>query len=75
MKVADKPGVIAKVATILGKNNVSIESVIQKASSESIAEIIWLTHNTQNGNIQRSIKAINKLSVVEEIGNVIAVEL
>ena len=47
MDVADKPGVIAKIAGILGDNKVSIASVVQKNTLGKHAEIVWITHTVK----------------------------
>jgi len=45
--VLDKPGVMGKLATVLGSHGVSIASVIQKEPHESgNVPIVMLTHNT-----------------------------
>jgi len=61
----DKPGVLSKVAGILGSNNISIASVIQKGRQEqSAVPIVMMTHEAVEGDMQRSLKAIDHLDVV-----------
>lgn len=61
----DKPGVLSKVAGILGNNNISIVSVIQKGRQEqSAVPIVMMTHEAIEGDMQRSLKAIDHLDVV-----------
>ena len=61
----DKPGVLSKVAGILGSNNISIASVIQKGRHEqSAVPIVMMTHEAVEGDMQRSLKAIDHLDVV-----------
>jgi homoserine dehydrogenase len=61
----DKPGVLSKVAGILGQNNISIASVIQKGRQEqSAVPIVMMTHEAVEGDMQRSLKAIDHLDVV-----------
>lgn len=61
----DKPGVLSKVAGILGNNNISIASVIQKGRQEqSAVPIVMMTHEAVEGDMQRSLKAIDHLDVV-----------
>lgn len=74
LNAVDKPGVLAKIARVFGKNNVSIAQAIQKETRENIAEIVFITHRVLEKNIQKSIKEIKKLSVVKSIGNVIRVQ-
>jgi homoserine dehydrogenase len=61
----DKPGVLSRVAGILGSNNISIASVIQKGRQEqSAVPIVMMTHEAVEGDMQRSLKAIDHLDVV-----------
>ena len=63
----DKPGVLSKVAGILGNNNISIVSVIQKGRQEqSAVPIVMMTHEAIEGDMQRSLKAIDHLDVVSQ---------
>lgn len=69
--VVDQPGVLASITSTLAKNNVSIASVFQKESlderysSRSGASIVILTHLTNEGDLMRSLRAIDKLKVVK----------
>ena len=56
----DSPGVIGKIGDLFGKNDVSIESIVQLDASENKAEIVVITHEVSNGNFEKSeIKWIN----------------
>jgi len=73
--VKDRAGVLAKIASVFGENNVSIESMIQKqATGKGSAEIVFITHSVLNKDMYRSIKDISGLDVVNKILNVIRVE-
>ncbi|MCL4499450.1 MAG: homoserine dehydrogenase [Chloroflexi bacterium] len=74
MIVADKPGVLATIAKTFGDNNVSIESVLQKETSEMGAELVFVTHLVLEKNLQKALTGIEQLEVVSEIANVIRVE-
>jgi len=74
MKVLDRPGVLAAIASVFGNQEVSLASVIQKRNIGNIAEIVWVTHDVLEKNIQDALKIIGGLSIVEEISNVIRVE-
>lgn len=74
MNVADKSGVLGKISTILGENNVSIFSFVQKGKKENYMPLVFITHRAEEGNILKSIKQIEKLPYVEQIKNVIRVE-
>lgn len=72
--VDDRPGVLAAVAGVFGKNGVSIESVIQKRSMEDVAEIVIVTHRARESDLQATVASLKNLTVVRQIGNVIRVE-
>jgi homoserine dehydrogenase len=67
LQVADRPGVLAAIATVFGEEAVSLASVLQKAASGESAEIVWLTHKTQERRMQRSLKRLAELPEVHEI--------
>ncbi|MCM8822257.1 MAG: homoserine dehydrogenase [Candidatus Omnitrophica bacterium] len=71
----DRPGVLARVAEILGKNNISIASVIQKKENpEHAVPIVMLTHRAVEKNIRRAIEEIDKLSCIKKTTRMIRVE-
>lgn len=76
MNVEDQAGVLAQIAAIMGKNSISISSVIQQESdpSNKTAEIVIMTHPAKEKAVQKAMKIINKLDVVKEISNFIRVE-
>lgn len=63
----DKPGVLAKISKILGENNISISSVVQKQDNpQKAVPIVMLTHKSKEKNVQNAIKEINKLDVIKK---------
>lgn len=63
--VADQPSVLAEIAGALGKQNISIASVIQHAAEEEgrgVVPLVIMTHNTTEGAVGRALSAIDKLS-------------
>ncbi|MCM8788317.1 MAG: homoserine dehydrogenase, partial [Candidatus Omnitrophica bacterium] len=71
----DRPGVLAKVAKILGKNRISIASVIQKKENpERAVPIVMLTHRAMEKNIRRAIAEIDRLSCIKKSTQMIRVE-
>ena len=73
LKVADRPGVLAKIAGIFGDNNVSLESVVQKGIGDR-AEIVLITHKVLERDFRTARAGLESLDVVEEIPSVIRVE-
>jgi homoserine dehydrogenase len=74
LQVADRPGVLAAIATVLGEEGVSLASVLQVASSSERAEIVLLTHITQELRLQRSLQRFADLSEVHEVSACIRAE-
>jgi homoserine dehydrogenase len=72
----DRPGVLAKIATVFGDNKISISSAIQPESDEATktAEIVIMTHPAQEKAMQKALRELKKLEVVKEISNFIRVE-
>lgn len=60
--VDDKPGVLAKIAGILGSNGISIDSVIQKGRSGGPVPLVILTHEALEKSVRASIKKIDALA-------------
>ena len=66
MRVADRPGVLADITRILADLSISIDAMVQKepAEGEEQVDIILLTHETREKNINAAIARIEALSVV-----------
>ena len=66
MRVVDKPGVLADITRILADRSVSIDAMVQKEPSEGEeqVDIIMLTHETREKQINAAIAAIEALPVV-----------
>lgn len=74
MTVKDKPGVLATIAGIFGKYDVSIASVIQKDRNGDSTPIIFVTHKAKELSIREAIKDMKNEPVVVRVENVIRVE-
>ena len=72
--VVDKPGVLAKIAAVLGKNNISIAAVSQKEENKAVVPVIITTHDALERNMAKAIKEINKLDIVKEETVVVRIE-
>lgn len=66
MHVADKLGVLANVTSILAESSISIDAMLQKEPSlgETQTDIIILTHQTQEKNVEAAIGKMEKLPTV-----------
>ncbi|MBF0215477.1 MAG: homoserine dehydrogenase [Candidatus Omnitrophica bacterium] len=73
--VIDKPGVLAKISTILARNNISIERMYQEVRKEGQSvPLVMLTHNAVEGNMKKAISEIDKIDVVTDKTVVIRIE-
>lgn len=71
----DKPGVLSKISGILGENNISIASVIQKGRRIGGAvPLVVLTHIARERDVLKAIRDIDALPVVTEPTRFIRVE-
>ena len=75
MHVADKLGVLADVTRILADATISIDAMLQKepADGEQQTDIIMLTHQTQEKNVDAAIARIEALPTV--VGRVTRIRL
>lgn len=71
----DRPGVLSKISGILGENNISIATVIQKARGEGGAvPIVMTTYKAQEKNVRQALKKIDKLNMVLDKTVIIRIE-
>ena len=60
LEVADKPGVLARIATVLGDHDVSIKSVVQRGSGEE-ARLVMVTHECLESRFAAAVGALAEL--------------
>ncbi len=67
LRVEDKPGVLADITRILADQQISIDAMIQREpdEGEDQTDIIMLTHQTREKNVDAAIAKIEALSVVK----------
>ena len=67
LTVADLPGVLARVATIMARNKMSIASVIQSPSEEAgLASLVLTTHESDERSMRAALRSLAGLSSVRE---------
>ncbi len=72
--VIDKPGVLSVISKILGDNNISIASVIQKeVMPHEFVPLVMVTHHAKERDLMRAVAEINSLNVVKGSGAVIRI--
>jgi homoserine dehydrogenase len=60
----EKPGVLAKVTSILGAQGINIEAIIQKETREEQVPVIILTQRVQEQKMNDAIAAIEALGAI-----------
>jgi homoserine dehydrogenase len=66
LNVADKPGVLARIATIFGESDIGISSVIQPEGHEGKSvPLIFMLHYATNGAALKALAKIAKLPAVK----------
>ena len=76
LTLADRPGVLAQIATILGNHGISIASVIQKEADESAqtAEVVIMTHVAAEAGMRAALAELRGLDVIAGVGTCLRVE-
>jgi homoserine dehydrogenase len=72
LEVADRPGVLAQVAEILGLQGVSIRSVVQKGLGDE-ARLVMVMHPVLESRFRAAVELISRLDFVREPPRVIRV--
>ena len=71
----DRPGVLSRIAGVLGEHNISISSVIQKGRVvNGSVPIVMLTHEARESNVQKAISLMNELEILTDKTIMIRVE-
>lgn len=73
LEVADKSGVLANIASVLGNSGVSIAQVVQKSSKDGVAELVIITDEVKEKHFNDAMAVFNGLSAVKNIAGVIRV--
>ncbi|MGZ9147032.1 MAG: homoserine dehydrogenase [Candidatus Deferrimicrobiaceae bacterium] len=74
-QVVDKPGVLSKIAGILGSHQISISSVIQKGrKQESAVPIFIVTHQAKEKDMRAALEETDRLPVVLDRTRMIRIE-
>jgi homoserine dehydrogenase len=71
----DKPGVLSRITGVLGKNNISISSMLQKGRKvDEAVPIVMMTHEAMERDVRKALDEINKMDCVSGATVVIRVE-
>jgi homoserine dehydrogenase len=62
----DRPGVLGTIASVLGRHQISIASVIQQErAEETTVPVIMRTHHARERNLRRALAAIGRLKMIQ----------
>jgi homoserine dehydrogenase len=73
LRVDDRPGVLAEIASVLGRHEVSIKSVWQEGTGRD-AQLVFVTHRAREGAFQQAVTELRGVPVVREVRSVLRVE-
>src|SRR3954464_12114368 len=60
LEVADKPGVLARIATVLGDHDVSVKSVVQRGAGDD-ARLVMVVHECLESRFADAVEALGEL--------------
>ena len=65
--VTDKPGVLARIASVLGRHHISIASVHQKERKAArIVPVVMMTHEAKESHVREALQVIDRLGVTRQ---------
>jgi homoserine dehydrogenase len=70
----DRPGVLSKITGVLGENDISIASMIQKGRGGREVPVVMMTHEARERDMRRALTAIDRLATVVSGTTMIRVE-
>jgi homoserine dehydrogenase len=72
LEVADRPGVLARVASVFGERGVSIRSMEQEGLGDE-ARLIFITHRALERDVQATLHGLRELDAVRSVGSILRV--
>ncbi|MER6942760.1 homoserine dehydrogenase [Nonomuraea sp. NPDC000554] len=73
LDVADKPGVLARVAELFSKHDVSIQTVRQEGHGDD-AQLVIVTHRATDAALTATMEGLRDLDIVRAVASVMRVE-
>ncbi|MFG2479238.1 homoserine dehydrogenase [Streptomyces fagopyri] len=76
LDVADKPGVLAQVATVFAEHGVSIDTVRQQGRQDGSgdASLVVVTHRASDASLNGTVEALRSLDTVRGVASIMRVE-
>lgn len=73
LRVQDRPGVLAEIAGVFGRSDVSIKSMWQEGTGAE-AQLVFITHRAREGAFQDGVDGLRDLPAVVEVRSILRVE-
>jgi len=73
-RVVDKPGVLSKIAGVLGSHAISIASVLQKGQGQTAVPIFIVTHMAKESDMRAALAEVDRLPDVLDRTRMIRIE-
>jgi homoserine dehydrogenase len=75
-QAADRPGVLGRIASVLGEHGISIESVLQKksAASGSAVPVLLFTHPAREAAVRSALATIDRLPEIAAPTRIVRIE-
>jgi homoserine dehydrogenase len=74
IRVVDRPGVLSRIAGVLGQHQISISSVLQKGRGESAVPIFIVTHRARESDMRNALAEVDRLPDVLDRTRMIRIE-
>lgn len=71
MQVENKPGVLARIASMFGEHKVSISKVMQKIITDGVGELVLVTEEVKEYHMKDALEHLRKMDTTKEISSVI----
>jgi len=73
LEVEDHPGVIGKIGSIFGANQISIQSIIQRGVEDQGASVVIVTHPVETGKVDKAIATMKSEEFLKNPGTCLAI--
>ncbi|MBT9547214.1 MAG: homoserine dehydrogenase [Candidatus Sericytochromatia bacterium] len=70
----DKSGVLGQIGTLLGREDISVHTLLQRKADPGNAELVFITHPVSDQKLRQAIAQIRQLETTQEIYSIIRVE-
>ncbi len=64
--VEDRPGILAKIASIFGEFSISIESMLQRPEPDNLAHLLLSTHLCKEADIQKALQELSSQDFLQK---------